>query len=104
MEPFRLLHTSDWHLGQNLMGKSRQAEHEAFIAWLVDTVNAEGIHAVIVAGDIFDTGAPPSYARALYNQAAEALADVGCELVLVAGSRDFVGGRGGNAGVAKRLK
>lgn len=104
MEPFRLLHTSDWHLGQNLMGKSRQAEHEAFIAWLVDTVNAEGIHAVIVAGDIFDTGAPPSYARALYNQAAEALADVGCELVLVAGNHDSVAVLAENQGLLKRLK
>lgn len=26
-----LLHTSDWHLGQNFMGKSRAEEHEAFL-------------------------------------------------------------------------
>ena len=24
----RILHTSDWHLGQHFMGKSRQAEHQ----------------------------------------------------------------------------
>ena len=27
----RILHTSDWHLGQHFMGKSRQAEHQALI-------------------------------------------------------------------------
>lgn len=26
----RVLHTSDWHLGQHFMGKTRQAEHQAF--------------------------------------------------------------------------
>ena len=30
----RLLHTSDWHLGQHFFGKSRQAEHAALLAWL----------------------------------------------------------------------
>lgn len=28
----RILHTSDWHVGQHCMGKSRQAEHQALIA------------------------------------------------------------------------
>lgn len=27
----KLLHTSDWHLGQNFMGKSRADEHKAFL-------------------------------------------------------------------------
>ncbi|MCU8650749.1 hypothetical protein OEZ66_37905, partial [Escherichia coli] len=25
----RILHTSDWHLGQNFYSKSREAEHQA---------------------------------------------------------------------------
>ena len=29
----KILHTSDWHLGQNFMGKSRADEHEAFLFW-----------------------------------------------------------------------
>jgi len=31
----RILHTSDWHLGQHFISKSRAAEHEAFIGWLL---------------------------------------------------------------------
>ena len=59
----RILHTSDWHLGQHFMGKSREAEHQAFCVWLIEQVREQGVDAVIIAGDIFDTGAPPSYAR-----------------------------------------
>ncbi len=29
----RLLHTSDWHLGQNFYSKSRAAEHYAFYGY-----------------------------------------------------------------------
>jgi hypothetical protein len=31
----RILHTSDWHLGQNFYSKSRAAEHDAFLTWLL---------------------------------------------------------------------
>ena len=52
----RILHTSDWHLGQNFYSKSRAAEHEAFLNWLLETAQAHEVDAIIVAGDIFDTG------------------------------------------------
>ena len=84
----RLLHTSDWHFGQHFMGKSRQAEHAALIAWLLAQVAAESIDAVIVAGDIFDTGTPPSYARELYHRLALGLADAGVGLLLLGGNHD----------------
>ena len=64
----RILHTSDWHLGQHFLGKSREAEHQAFLDWLVALVQAQGVDALIIAGDIFDTGTPPSYARGLYSR------------------------------------
>jgi exonuclease SbcD len=86
----RLLHTSDWHLGQHFMGKTRQAEHQAFIDWLLDQVRERDIDAVIVAGDIFDTGAPPSYARELYNRLVVGLHGVGTQLVLLGGNHDSV--------------
>lgn len=87
---FRFIHTSDWHLGQHFMGKSRAAEHEAFFAWLLAKVKAEKVDAVIVAGDIFDTGTPPSYARRLYHDVVERMADVGCQLIVLGGNHDSV--------------
>jgi DNA repair protein SbcD/Mre11 len=86
----RILHTSDWHLGQHFIGKTRQAEHAAFIDWLVGQVAEQAVDAVIVAGDIFDTGAPPSYARELYNRLVASLHASGAQLLLLGGNHDSV--------------
>jgi exonuclease SbcD len=80
----RLLHTSDWHLGQHFMGRSRQAEHQALIDWLLTQVQTHAVDAVLIAGDIFDTGAPPSYARELYNQLIVRLHEAGVALLMLA--------------------
>ncbi len=86
----RILHTSDWHLGQNFYSKSRAAEHQAFLDWLLETAQAHQVDAIIVAGDIFDTGSPPSYARELYNRFVVNLQQTGCHLVVLAGNHDSV--------------
>ena len=86
----RILHTSDWHLGQHFMGQSRQAEHRALIDWLLAQVNAHAVDAVLIAGDIFDTGAPPSYARELYNQLIARLHQAGVALLVLGGNHDSV--------------
>ncbi|MBU1330839.1 MAG: exonuclease subunit SbcD [Gammaproteobacteria bacterium] len=84
----RILHTSDWHLGQHFMGKTRQAEHQAFCAWLLEQVRTHEVDAVLIAGDIFDTGTPPSYAREQYNRLVIALREAGCALVVLGGNHD----------------
>ena len=86
----RILHTSDWHLGQHFMGKTRQAEHQAFCAWLIEQVRVHEVDALLIAGDIFDTGAPPSYAREQYNRFIVELRGSGCELVVLGGNHDSV--------------
>jgi len=86
----RILHTSDWHLGQNFYSKSRAAEHAAFLDWLLETAQAQQVDAIIVAGDIFDTGSPPSYARELYYRFVVQLQQSGCHLVVLAGNHDSV--------------
>lgn len=86
----RILHTSDWHLGQHFMGKSRQAEHQALIDWLLIQVDAHAVDAVLIAGDIFDTGSPPSYARELYSQLVVRLHSAGVALLLLGGNHDSV--------------
>ncbi len=86
----KLLHTSDWHLGQSFFTKSRKAEHQAFLNWLLEQVTAHEIDAVIVAGDIFDTGTPPSYAREMYNRFIVAFSRLNCTLVVLGGNHDSV--------------
>jgi exonuclease SbcD len=87
---FNVIHTSDWHLGQYFMGKSRQREHKQFLAWLIATAIEKNVNAIIVAGDIFDTGSPPSYARELYNQFIVELHPTGIHLIILGGNHDSV--------------
>ncbi|MBV7315183.1 exonuclease subunit SbcD [Shewanella sp. NIFS-20-20] len=86
----RVLHTSDWHLGQSFYGKSRFEEHQAFLKWLLEQVREQAIDAVIIAGDIFDTGTPPSYARALYNQFVVQMQQLSCPVFILGGNHDSV--------------
>lgn len=85
----RFLHTSDWHLGRTLEGRSRQAEQEEFLEELYRIVNDEKIDAVLVAGDIFDSFNPSAAAGQLYYDALDNLSAGGKRAVIViAGNHD----------------
>lgn len=84
----RLLHTSDLHLGQNFLGQSREVEHAAFLEWLIGQVQEHRVDAVLVAGDVFDTGTPPSYAREQYNHFIVGVRDAGARLIVLGGNHD----------------
>lgn len=87
----KILHTSDWHIGQKFMGKSRADEHNAFLTWLYETIQKENIDVLIVAGDIFDTGNPPNYALELYYNFLKKLLSVeGLYVIITAGNHDSV--------------
>jgi exonuclease SbcD len=88
----KLLHTSDWHLGQNFMGRSREEEHLAFLEWLFNVIEEQSIDALVVAGDIFDTGTPPNYALELYyNFLTKLSISSSCKnIIITAGNHDSV--------------
>jgi len=86
----RIIHTSDWHLGQYFYGKSRANEHQQFLNWLLLQAKAHDINAIIVAGDIFDTATPPSYARQMYFNFIKELQPLDCQLIVLAGNHDSV--------------
>jgi exonuclease SbcD len=86
----RIIHTADWHLGQFFYSKSRAIEHQAFLDWLLDQIVQHQVDALIIAGDLFDTGSPPSYAREMFNRFVVALQPSGCQLVVLAGNHDSV--------------
>lgn len=55
----RILHTSDWHIGQTLNGWSRDVEHSNFLAQLGSLLEVHEADALVIAGDVFD-GINPS--------------------------------------------
>ncbi|MCD2519594.1 exonuclease SbcCD subunit D C-terminal domain-containing protein [Massilia sp. G4R7] len=89
----RLLHTSDWHLGQTLHNFDRSHEHACFLDWLVATLVAEDIDVLLIAGDIFDNANPSAAAhRQLYRFLQQAKAKVAhLQVVVIAGNHDSPG-------------
>jgi exonuclease SbcD len=86
----RLLHTSDWHLGHTLHQQPRGYEHERFLEWLLATLEAEAVDALVVAGDLFDAANPPASAQAaFYEFIARARRRLpALEMVLIGGNHD----------------
>ena len=89
----RLLHTSDWHLGQTLHNFERGYEHQRFLDWLLDTLVAEQADVLLVAGDVFDNANPSAASqKQLYVFLQQARARLpALQLVVVAGNHDSAG-------------
>jgi exonuclease SbcD len=81
----KFIHTSDWHLGQSLLGKSRQQEHQKFLDWLLQRIVIHEVDCLIVAGDIFDCGTPPGYAQKMYFDFLARLKNTCCRHCIVIG-------------------
>lgn len=81
----KILHTSDWHLGQKFLYNDREEEHRRALAWLIDTIKAEQIDGLLVAGDIFDISNPPNYARRLYYNFLTQLLRTNCQHIVITG-------------------
>ncbi|WP_242147010.1 exonuclease SbcCD subunit D C-terminal domain-containing protein [Sphingomonas sp. BAUL-RG-20F-R05-02] len=86
----RLVHTSDWHIGQELHGHGRDEEHDAFLAWLLDRLVELDADALVVTGDIYDVANPPVTAMArFYGLLRDALARCPrLQIVVVGGNHD----------------
>jgi exonuclease SbcD len=84
----RILHTADWHLGKRLHRHSLHRFQVPFVDWLLETVRARAVDAVLIAGDIFDTANPSSEARELYYSALARLHGLGCRVVVTGGNHD----------------
>ncbi|MFC8722894.1 exonuclease SbcCD subunit D [Kitasatospora sp. NPDC057198] len=84
----RLLHTSDWHLGRSFHRENLHGAQRAFLDHLVETVTAERVDAVLVAGDVYDRALPGLEAVALFDEALWRLAELGVPAVFISGNHD----------------
>ena len=83
-----ILHTSDWHLGRTLFGRKRDGEFEAFLAWLLATIEREQVDVLLVAGDVFDTTTPNHRVQTLYYRFLHQVAPLCRHVVITAGNHD----------------
>ncbi|GAB3447522.1 exonuclease SbcCD subunit D [Streptomonospora sediminis] len=84
----RLLHTSDWHLGRSFHRENLIDAQAVFIDHLIDTIRAERIDVVAVAGDLYDRALPPVEAVRLFGEALRRIRDTGARAVLISGNHD----------------
>lgn len=87
----RLLHTGDWHVGKGLRGADRHDEHRAVLGEIVSIAERESVDLVIVAGDLFDSSAPPPAAEQLVYETLLGLARSGADVAVIAGNHDHPG-------------
>ena len=64
----KIIHTSDWHLGQDFYHYDRAEEHEFFFDQLCELVEKEQPDALLVSGDIYHTATPSNASMKLYTR------------------------------------
>ena len=85
----RMIHTSDWHLGHTLMDKTREDEMKAFFSFLIETIKEKKVDALLISGDIFDTGTPSNAALNIYYSFLASIKDTECkDVFVIAGNHD----------------
>lgn len=62
----RVFHTADWHLGQRFSHFERGDEHQRFLDYLLQKIDAREPDILIIAGDVFDTTNPAQAAQQMY--------------------------------------
>lgn len=86
----RLLHTADWHLGQELHGVDRTAEQSRILDQIISIALSRAVDAVLVSGDVYHAVNPPIRAQKLLYRALSTLAEraPGLQIALIAGNHD----------------
>lgn len=89
MSKIRMIHTSDWHLGNTMNERSREEENTAFLKWLHAKIVELDINVLVIAGDVFDTKMPGSTAQAMYYSFLAELKNTNCRnIVVIGGNHD----------------
>ncbi len=83
----RLLHTSDWHVGRKIRGRSRAGEHRDVLAEIVAIADERKVDAVVVSGDLFDLSSPSPEDESILYRAMLDLCEI-APLFAVGGNHD----------------
>lgn len=65
----KIIHTADWHIGQNFYNYDRSEEHQYFFKQLNDIIKEELPDALLICGDIYHTSIPSNASTKLYTRA-----------------------------------
>ena len=86
----RIIHTSDWHLGQTFYEYDRRIEHADFLKWLTSCIKEQQADVLLVAGDVFDTPNPSAESQRVYYSFLKQITSL-CpklQIIIIAGNHD----------------
>ncbi len=86
----KILHTSDWHIGQSFYRYERDDEHRHFFNQLAEIVAQERPDAIVVCGDVYHNAAPSAQSQKLMVEGVLKLKQTvpEMEIVITAGNHD----------------
>lgn len=85
----KLLHTSDWHLGRMIFGRSLLPDQETFIKEVfLPAVEEQRPDCILLAGDIFDRQIAPVEAIRLFDYVIAEIHRLKIPLAVIAGNHD----------------
>lgn len=85
----KIFHTSDWHLGRMLYGRSLLADQTFFIEQVfMPQIEEESPDLIIIAGDIYDRPIAPTEAIELFDRFLTAMARKKIPVAVIAGNHD----------------
>lgn len=84
----RFLHTSDWHVGKTIRGRSRTDEFAAVLEEVVGIATQERVDCVLMAGDLYEHRSASPDADALVFGVFIRLYEAGIPMVVISGNHD----------------
>ena len=88
----KLFHTSDWHLGRMLYGRSLLEDQRWFLQQVfLPAVERERPACVLIAGDVYDRQIAPVEAIQLFDETLAKLLELGTTVCVISGNHDGAG-------------
>ena len=90
LKMMKIIHTSDWHIGQTLHQYQRDDEHRFFFNQLKNIILEVKPDALIVSGDIFHSATPTVVSQRIYYHALVELSQLldDFQIIVTAGNHD----------------
>jgi len=84
----KILHTSDWHIGKQLLKIDFSEDLDLFLKWLIDCIKENEINVLLMSGDLFDQANPSQAAMKQYYFFLKQLIPLNCKVVIAGGNHD----------------
>lgn len=84
----KIVHTSDWHLGKQLMKIDFSEDMQLFFDWLIQRLVEEKVDILLMSGDLFDHANPSQQALRQYYMFLKRMVSMDCKVIITGGNHD----------------